>query len=82
MEPQRAYITRNVDENVERETPLEVLVDQVTNKYFMDVFQVFFQEMMTQANREVVVPVNAIVDMTRYIVVFRDTSSNFKFQHC
>ncbi|WMV07799.1 hypothetical protein MTR67_001184 [Solanum verrucosum] len=61
MAPRRAYVRRNAGENVEPEVHqvlIEPLAEQVTHAKFQASFQVLDQYMMTQANREVVAPMN------------------------
>uniref|UniRef100_M1DHH0 Gag-pol polyprotein n=1 Tax=Solanum tuberosum TaxID=4113 RepID=M1DHH0_SOLTU len=68
MAPRRTYIRRNAGENEELEAPQEApqvpadpLANQGSNAEFWDAFQVFAKSMMTESNREVVVPMNLIV---------------------
>lgn len=63
MARQRAYIRRNVTENVKQEASsqdpqvlVDPFVDKMTTVEFKDAFQVLPQSMMTQSNREVLVP--------------------------
>ncbi|WMV29515.1 hypothetical protein MTR67_022900 [Solanum verrucosum] len=61
MAPRRAYVRRNVANNVKLEVPqalVNPLVEQVTQAKFRAIFQVLGQAMTAKDNREVVAPVN------------------------
>ncbi|WMV50501.1 hypothetical protein MTR67_043886 [Solanum verrucosum] len=74
MSPRRAYVRRKVNENVERvapqvsqeapQVPANPLAEHVTNAKFQANYQVLAQALTTQANREVMVPVNPYVGTT------------------
>lgn len=71
MAPQRAYVRRNANENVEQEAPQftdDPLAKQVTNVEFQAKFQVLAQAMMAQDKREANSPVNPNGGMMRTIV--------------
>ncbi|KAK4706297.1 hypothetical protein R3W88_034143 [Solanum pinnatisectum] len=61
MAPRKGYVRRNVNKNVEQEVPqvhIDPLAEQSTKDEFQAAFHALAHTMTSQANREVVAPMN------------------------